>query len=56
MFKIPFLRQQKWHTSRKPGKIQELFCPLIPNESLTHPTGKFWSIFFYKLSGYHIYT
>ena len=52
MFKIQYLSQHKRHTTIKPGKIQELFRPKIPNKSLTHPTGGFWSIFFYKLSRY----
>ncbi len=30
----------------KTWKKPTIFCPLIPNESLTHPTGGFWSIFF----------
>ncbi len=52
MFEIPYLSQHKRHTTIKPGKIQKLFRPKIPNKSLTHPTGEFWSIFFTKLSGY----
>jgi hypothetical protein len=45
-----------WHTSRKPGNIQECFCKLIPNESRCTQrvvSGKF---LFTKLSGYHIHT
>ncbi len=56
MFKKPYLSQHKRHTTIKPRKIQKLFRPLIPNESLTHPLEGFWSIFFTKLSGYHINT
>ena len=33
MFNIPSLSQHKWHTTRKPGNIQWLFRPPIPNKS-----------------------
>ena len=44
------------HTSGKTSKIQQFLLPKNPTATLTYPTIGFWSIFFTKLSGYHIGT